>query len=104
MKFKLRFRVMLLPLMAVVIFGGIASADLYLNDPYPRPGGDEIVSLSDPLFIQQSLDGTGCELMPVVDTDGDGADFKLGIIISEKILKAATGRDVLSISIRKETT
>ena len=73
MRFKLRVRVIIPALMAVVIFGGIASADLYLNDPYPRPGGDEIVSLSDPLFIQQSLDGTGCELMPVVDTDGDGA-------------------------------
>ncbi len=32
----------------------------------------------------------------LADTDGDGADFKLGILIAEKILKAATGRDVLS--------
>ncbi len=89
MRFKLRFRVMIPALMTVIIFGGlvlspslplridsvegIAHADLYLNDPYPRPGGDQAVSLSDALFIQQSLDGTGCELRPVVDTDGDGA-------------------------------
>ncbi|UCD86030.1 MAG: hypothetical protein JSU92_07510, partial [Deltaproteobacteria bacterium] len=82
MRFKLRFRALNPILVAIAIFGGSASADLYLNDPYPRPGGDQTVSLSDALFIQQSLDGTGCELIPVVDTDGDGSIAASDVVFS----------------------